>query len=70
VARDFTAQHVDDLSLPLSRRFGTSLLVAMRPWEPRAFRTLRHEADKRPASGRYLAIQEGGAPGSTRRHRR
>lgn len=66
VARDFTAQHVDDLSLPLTRRYGTSLLVAMRPWEPRAFRTLRRAgADQR---ARYLAIHEGG--GSARRHRR
>ena len=70
VARDFTAQHGDDIALPLSRRFGTSLLIAMRPWEPRAFRSLRHDADKRPASGRFLAIHEGGARGSTRRHRR
>jgi transcriptional regulator with XRE-family HTH domain len=70
VARDFTAQHADDVALPLSRRFGTSLLVAMRPWEPRAFRTLRHASDKRPASGRFLAIHEGGASGSTRRHRK
>jgi len=67
VARDFNAQHADDLALPLSRRFGTSLLVAMRPWEPRAFRTLRRDGAD-PRAPRYLAIPEGG--GSARRHRR
>ena len=71
VARDFAAQHRDDLALPLARRFGTSLLVAMRAWEPRAFRTRRREgAQKDAPAGRYLAIHEGGRAGSARRNRR
>ena len=40
-AREFAELHQDDLARPISRRHGTSLLLAVRPWEPRAFRALR-----------------------------
>jgi transcriptional regulator with XRE-family HTH domain len=40
-AREFAELHRDDLILPISQRHGTSLLLAVRPWEPRAFRALR-----------------------------
>ena len=69
VAREFAELHRDDLTLPFAQRFGTSLLVAMRPWEPRAFLKLRR-ADAPPAPvGRLLSLQPGGrrqARGSAR----
>ena len=40
-AREFAELHQDDLARPISKRHGTSLLLAVRPWEPRAFRSLR-----------------------------
>jgi DNA-binding Xre family transcriptional regulator len=33
--------HNQDVALPLPERFGTSLLVALRPWAPDAFKKLR-----------------------------
>jgi len=66
VARDFAQLHREDLALPLAQRFGTSLLVAMRPWEPRSFRQLRR-ADAPPApAGRLLHLQHGGRSASRR----
>lgn len=65
VAREFAELHRGDVALPFAQRFGTSLLVAMRPWEPRAFRQLRR-ADAPPApGGRLMHLQHGGrrAPG-------
>jgi hypothetical protein len=60
VAHEFAELHRDDLALPLAQRFGTSLLVAMRPWEPRSFRQLRRpDAPPAPAS-RLLHLQHGG----------
>ncbi len=44
-AREFAELHRDDLALPISDRHGTSLLLAVRPWEPRAFRALRRDAN-------------------------
>jgi len=38
---EFTELHNHDARLPLSERFGTSLLVAVRPWLPEVFRKLR-----------------------------
>ncbi|MEM1111933.1 MAG: helix-turn-helix transcriptional regulator [Pseudomonadota bacterium] len=40
---DFNELHVEDAALPLEERFGTSLLVAMRPWEFGFFNELRRE---------------------------
>ncbi len=34
VAREFSAQHIDDAQLPLHERPPISLLVACRPWQP------------------------------------
>jgi hypothetical protein len=48
VAREFAELHREDVTLPLAERHGTSLLLATRPWEPRAFRQLRR-ADRPPA---------------------
>lgn len=38
-----TELHNQDAALPLSERFGTSLLVALRPWAPEIFRKLQRE---------------------------
>jgi len=48
LARDFAELHREDVSMPLNERHGTSLLLATRLWEPRAFRNLRR-ADRPPA---------------------
>lgn len=39
--------HEMDAHLPKEQRFGSSLLVALRPWEPEQFQSLRREADTR-----------------------
>lgn len=47
LAQDFRHQHEEDKGLPLAQRFGTSLLLAMRPWETEAFLELRRpDTDK------------------------
>jgi transcriptional regulator with XRE-family HTH domain len=38
---EFTELHNQDAGLPLDERFGTSLLVAMRPWIPEMFRKMQ-----------------------------
>jgi hypothetical protein len=48
LARDFAELHREDVAMPLGERHGTSLLVATRAWEPRAFRDLRR-ANRPPA---------------------
>lgn len=65
VARDFAEQHREDLGLPLADRVGTSLLIALRPWEPRAFRQLRREGGRGAPGGRLLQLQQGGRRGRT-----
>ena len=35
LAAEFAEMHRDDLALPLPQRHGTSVLLAIRPWEPR-----------------------------------
>jgi len=74
-AREFAELHQDDLARPISRRHGTSLLLAVRPWEPKAFRALRRgEAGTAPA--RPMVYPQLGATGhrpqerSARRHRK
>jgi transcriptional regulator with XRE-family HTH domain len=54
VAGDFAELHNDDRALPLADRHGTSLLLAIRPWEPRAFRALRREGREPVPAGRLL----------------
>jgi transcriptional regulator with XRE-family HTH domain len=39
----FSELHNQDIGLPLAERFGTSLLVALRPWAPLIFRKLQRE---------------------------
>jgi hypothetical protein len=49
LAAEFADMHRADLRLPKPKRHGTSLLLAIRPWEPRAFRALRRP-DRSPVS--------------------
>ncbi len=42
---EFNELHAEDSSLPLGERFGSSLMVALRPWEFAYFRELRREPD-------------------------
>jgi hypothetical protein len=59
VARDFAHRHRGDLGLPLPQRFGTSLLIALRPWELRAFGQLRREGAMAGPSERLLSLHQG-----------
>ena len=47
LAREMHDMNTDAEALPLQQRFGTSLLMAIRPWEIAAFRALRRSDDKR-----------------------
>ena len=44
---EFSELHHQDLGLPLDERFGTSLLIAIRPWMPEMFKQLQ----RKPARG-------------------
>ena len=50
LSAEFSEMHQQDLGLPLSERFGTSLLLAIRPWMPDSFRKFQ-----RPNSRRLLS---------------
>jgi transcriptional regulator with XRE-family HTH domain len=56
VAADFSDLHTADRSLPLAERHGTSILLAVRPWEPRVFRALRREGREPVPAGRLLHL--------------
>ena len=45
--QEFSELHEDCLASPVEARYGTSLLVAMRPWEPAEFESLRQAPDSR-----------------------
>lgn len=45
--QDFSELHQECLTSPVEMRFGTSLLLALRPWEPEVFESLRQTPDKR-----------------------
>jgi hypothetical protein len=61
VAGDFAELHRADRALPLPQRHGTSVLLAIRPWEPRAFRTLRRVGKDPVPMGRLLGSVQGRA---------
>ena len=44
---EFNELHEDDTGLPLEERFGTSIMVALRPWEFSYFRELRRDPDSK-----------------------
>jgi transcriptional regulator with XRE-family HTH domain len=46
-AREFNELCAGDEAFPLEQRFGTSLLIAVRPWGVRAFETFRKSAPKK-----------------------
>jgi transcriptional regulator with XRE-family HTH domain len=54
VAAEFAEMHRDDLRLLMPQRHGTSVLLAIRPWEPRAFRVLRRPDRPPVPAGRLL----------------
>ena len=70
VARDFAQRHRGDLALPLPQRYGTSLLIAMRPWELRAFRQLRREGAMAGPAERLLSLSQSGERRTATRNRR
>lgn len=43
LAMEFNTLHKEDEHLPLEQRFGTSLVLAMRPWEPKVFEEVRRK---------------------------
>jgi hypothetical protein len=54
LAGEFADLHAADRALPLSERHGASMLLAIRPWEPRAFRALRRKDRDPVPAGRLL----------------
>lgn len=44
---DFNELHDEDAGLPLEQRFGSSIMVALRPWEFESFRALRRGAEEK-----------------------
>lgn len=44
---EFAELHEGGIHAPAYTRFGTSLFIAMRPWEPMVFQALRHKPDTR-----------------------
>jgi transcriptional regulator with XRE-family HTH domain len=53
VAREFSAQHIDDATLPLAERPPISLLLACRPWTPTLWRPFER-GNTRANSGRMV----------------
>ncbi len=69
VAADFAEMHRDDRALPLGQRHGTSVLLATRPWELRAFRALRRD-DRAPVpAGQLLHPGMGAAEAKAKKRR-
>jgi transcriptional regulator with XRE-family HTH domain len=66
-AREFAELHRDDLALPMPERHGTSLLLAVRPWEPRAFRALRRDVTGAAPAGPLVYPQLGAQPAFLKR---
>jgi DNA-binding Xre family transcriptional regulator len=63
VAGDFADLHEADRALPLHERHGTSLLLAIRPWEPRAFKVLRRQTQETIPPTPLLHLGVGTSPG-------
>jgi transcriptional regulator with XRE-family HTH domain len=51
LSAEFLAAHHQDLNLPLSRRNGSALIVALRPWMPERFKRLRRDPTTNPNAG-------------------
>ena len=50
LAREFSETSIDDESFPLNERFGTSMLMAIRPWGVEVFESMRRTEPKRLGS--------------------
>jgi len=48
--REFSETSIDDESFPLNERFGTSMLMAIRPWGVEVFESMRRTEPKRLGS--------------------
>jgi hypothetical protein len=47
LAKEMYDLNIESEALPLEQRFGTSLLMAIRPWEIQVFQDLRRDEDRR-----------------------
>jgi hypothetical protein len=47
LAQEMNDMNIESESLPLEQRFGTSLMMAIRPWEISVFEELRRSQDTR-----------------------
>jgi len=47
LAQEMNDMNMESESLPLNQRFGTSLMMAIRPWEINVFEELRRTPDER-----------------------
>ena len=47
MAHEFSEISIDDESFPMDERFGTSVLIAMRPWGVKVFESLRRSKAKK-----------------------
>ncbi len=47
LAKEMYDMNLESEALPLEQRFGTSLMMAIRPWEMQVFKELRREEDRR-----------------------
>jgi hypothetical protein len=45
LALEFNTLHREDEHISLEQRYGTSLVLAMRPWEPKVFEEVRRKAN-------------------------
>ena len=70
IASEFGELHAADRALPLSERHGASMLLAIRPWEPREFRALRRQNRAPVPAGRLLNPMLGAPHPSKRRTKR
>ena len=47
LVEEFDSLHDDGIKQPLQERFGTSMVVAIRPWEPSVFNALRRPGEEK-----------------------
>ncbi len=52
MARELSQQHQEDAKLPFEERFSVSVMLAARPWMPKAFQALLREPESAPRPGR------------------
>jgi hypothetical protein len=52
LSAEFAEAHAEDLKLPFGQRWGTSLLIALRPWAPESFVRMRRKRGAERSFGR------------------